>query len=88
MRNLTVLNETMYFDEAGRKVMPTREEIRKIYKLDDKMVAVKAEFPAEGWRIRNGRMTGFEKFNTREDAEREVENRINEQVNYYISLVK
>lgn len=88
MRKLLSLNEREYFTEKGEKVIPTREEIRNHYKMDEKMYAVVAEFPSTGWRIKNGRMVGFEKFNTREDAEREVENRINEEIDYYLSIMK
>lgn len=85
MAKVFVMNDKYYFNEAGEKVIPTRDEIREVYKMDERIHVIKAEFPFTGW----GVQCGFSKFGidtpyeTREEAEKARNEWIESEIDRY-----
>lgn len=86
---MLVINNKYYFNNEGKKIIPTEKEIREHYKLDDKFQVVCADFPYEGYGVANG-FFGCQvyPYKTREHANAKREEMVQAEIEYYKNLVR
>lgn len=86
---MLVLNNRYYFNNEGKAVVPTDEEIREVHRLDERFKVVKAEFPEEGYGIKQGISNPYYyPYETLEEAKAGLEERIQEEIKYYRNMIK
>lgn len=81
-------NGIYYYNDKGKKIIPTREEIREFYKLDDKVQVCAEQFPCEGYYICLNRSLKTYSYKTIEEARKQKEDMINSYIDDYLSKIQ